>query len=166
MSTKNDTNRGDCYPYTIQENKNEPFIISRACPPNCVEDKIKEALSANNEKWEEKIKELGSINESHRKLNGELREQIKGLEETKGTYSQSTIKLLERIKDLEEKYDNAEEAINSLFKQLGDAIHKACELEELIPTKEEAESIINALDENYSGDKEIIAKLQKIAGMN
>jgi hypothetical protein len=43
---------------------------------------VDEALSANNEKWEEKIKELGSINESHRKLNGELRERIKGLEET------------------------------------------------------------------------------------
>jgi hypothetical protein len=62
MSTKNDTNRGDCYPYTIQENKNEPFIISRACPPNCVEDKIKEALSARDKEWEEKIESFWNGN--------------------------------------------------------------------------------------------------------
>jgi hypothetical protein len=44
-----------------------------------------EQLKADQETYTqalEKIKELKSINESHRKLNGELRERIKELEET------------------------------------------------------------------------------------
>jgi hypothetical protein len=35
-----------------------PAVINRACPPNCCENQIKQAISARDKEWREKIEAL------------------------------------------------------------------------------------------------------------
>jgi hypothetical protein len=65
----------------------------------------------------EKIKELEAINESHRKLNGELRERIKELEALIPIKEEAR-KLLIVMQDYENETDNPDDNIPAWWKRI------------------------------------------------